>query len=59
MTDNSGDEKWQIGAEKLTDVYQGMVSVVPPGLMDFSDIMTRDLFGGFGPENSSMWGSGG
>ena len=46
MTDNSSDEKWQIGAEKLTDVYQGMVSVVPPGLMDFSDIMTRDLFGG-------------
>ncbi|MCY3851738.1 MAG: carboxymuconolactone decarboxylase family protein [Acidimicrobiaceae bacterium] len=46
MTDDSSDEKWQIGAEKLTDVYQGMVSAAPPGLMDFSDIMTRDLFGG-------------
>ncbi len=46
MTDDSSDEKWQAGAEKLTDVYQGQVSVVPPGLMDFSDIMTRDLFGG-------------
>ncbi len=46
MSDNAEDEKWQIGAEKLQDVYQGVVSVVPPGLMDFSDIMTRDLFGG-------------
>ena len=46
MTDETSDEKWRIGAEKLQDVYQGNVSVVPPGLMDFSDIMTRDLFGG-------------
>lgn len=46
MTDSSSDEKWQVGAEKLADVYQGIVPVVPPGLMDFSDIMTRDLFGG-------------
>ncbi|MDE0066503.1 MAG: carboxymuconolactone decarboxylase family protein [Acidimicrobiaceae bacterium] len=46
MTDDNIDEKWQTGAEKLADVYQGQVSVIPPGLMEFSDIMTRDLFGG-------------
>ena len=46
MTDDTVDEKWQRGAEKLQDVYQGIVAVVPPGLMDFSDIMTTDLFGG-------------
>ena len=45
-TDDTGDEQWQRGAEKLQDVYQGMVAVAPPGLMAFSDIMTRDLFGG-------------
>ena len=46
INDEINDERWKIGAEKLADVYQGMVAVVPPGLMDFSDIMTRDLFGG-------------
>ncbi len=46
MSDVGRDEKWETGAEMLADVYQGMVAVVPPGSMDFSDIMTRDLFGG-------------
>ena len=37
--------KWARGAAKLEDVYQGVVPVVPKGLMDFADIMTEDLFG--------------
>lgn len=44
--DDIGDERWRTGAEMLTDVYQGMVPVVPAGHMEFSDIMVRDLFGG-------------
>jgi len=44
--DDNDDEKWKIGAEKIADVYQGMVPAVRPGLMEFSDIMVRDLFGG-------------
>ena len=44
--DYTPEEKWQVGAAKLEDVYQGIVPVVPRGLMDFADIMTEDLFGG-------------
>ena len=44
--DDINDARWKIGAEKIADVYQGMVPAVPPGLMEFSDIMIRDLFGG-------------
>lgn len=40
------DPKWDEGAAKLEDVYQGIVPVIPKGLMDFADIMTEDLFGG-------------
>ncbi len=43
---NVEDERWKIGAEKIADVYQGMVPAVRPGFMEFSDIMVRDLFGG-------------
>lgn len=45
MTDETSP-KWDQGAAKLDDVYQGIVPVVPHGLMDFADIMTEDLFGG-------------
>ncbi len=45
-TSDIDDERWLIGAEKIADVYQGMVPAVRPGLMEFSDIMVRDLFGG-------------
>ena len=42
----SADERWRIGAELIADVYQGMVPAIQPGLVEFSDIMVRDLFGG-------------
>ncbi len=44
-TSDIDDERWKRGAEKIADVYQGMVPAVAPGLMEFSDIMIRDLFG--------------
>ena len=36
--DDINDARWKIGAEKIADVYQGMVPAVAPGLMEFSDI---------------------
>lgn len=45
MTHEVDQEKWERGAAKLEDVYQGVVPVVPQGFMDFADIMTEDLFG--------------
>lgn len=44
-TDDLAAERWRTGAEKIADVYQGMVPAIQPGLMEFSDIMVRDLFG--------------
>jgi 4-carboxymuconolactone decarboxylase len=46
MSHDTNDEKWERGAAKLDDVYQGFVPAIPKGLMDFADIMTEDLFGG-------------
>ncbi|MFT5200933.1 MAG: 4-carboxymuconolactone decarboxylase [Candidatus Aldehydirespiratoraceae bacterium] len=45
MTHEVDQQKWERGAAKLEDVYQGVVPVVPQGFMDFADIMTEDLFG--------------
>jgi 4-carboxymuconolactone decarboxylase len=45
MAHEVDQEKWERGAAKLEDVYQGIVPVVPAGFMDFADIMTEDLFG--------------
>ena len=45
-SNGSADERWRTGADKIADVYQGMVSAVQPGLVEFYDIMVRDLFGG-------------
>ena len=45
MAHEVDQDKWERGASKLEDVYQGVVPVVPPGFMDFTDIMTEDLFG--------------
>lgn len=45
MAHEVDQEKWERGAAALEDVYQGIVPVVPQGLMDFADIMTEDLFG--------------
>lgn len=44
--DDVADERWRRGAEKITDVYQGMVPAIQPGVVEFTDIMVRDLFGG-------------
>jgi len=46
MAHDSNNEKWELGAARLDDVYQGLVPVVPRGFLDFADIMTEDLFGG-------------
>ena len=46
MAHDSTEEQWQRGAAQLEEVYQGVVPVVPRGVMDFADIMTSDLFGG-------------
>ena len=46
MAKAESNEKWEQGAAKLEDVYQGIVPAIPHGFMDFADIMTEDLFGG-------------
>ena len=46
MAHDTNNEKWERGAARLEDVYQGLVPAIPLGLMDFADIMTEDLFGG-------------
>lgn len=45
MVHEVDEAKWEKGAAKLEDVYQGIVPAVPQGFMDFADIMTEDLFG--------------
>jgi 4-carboxymuconolactone decarboxylase len=45
MSHQVDQEKWDRGAAKLEDVYQGVVPVVPQGFMDFADLMTEDCFG--------------
>lgn len=46
MSHDTNQAKWERGAAKLDDVYQGIVPPIPQGYMDFADIMTEDLFGG-------------
>lgn len=45
MTHEADPAKRAKGVAALEDVYQGLVPVLPEGLMDVADIMTEDLFG--------------
>jgi 4-carboxymuconolactone decarboxylase len=41
MSDN---ERWELGAKTIKDVYAGDVITPPKGMMDFSDVMLEQLF---------------
>ncbi len=38
------NERWEIGAEKIKDVYAGDVITPPKGMMEFTDVMLEQLF---------------
>ncbi len=42
-TDESVD-LWEVGAEKMREVYNGRVPVLPEGMIPFNDVMLRTLF---------------
>lgn len=41
MSDN---ERWELGAKTIKDVYAGDVITPPQGMMDFSDVMLEQIF---------------
>ena len=40
----SDSDRWELGAEKIKDVYAGDVITPPKGMMDFSDVMLEHVF---------------
>ena len=41
MSDN---DRWELGAKTIKDVYAGDVITAPKGMMDFSDVMLEQVF---------------
>lgn len=44
MDDAAASALWEAGAEKMREVYDGRVPVMPEGSMPFNDVMLRTLF---------------
>ena len=44
MTDDI-DDRWERGAEKISEVYAGNVAPIPKGVMPFYDVMLETIFG--------------
>lgn len=44
MDADAASALWEAGAEKMREVYDGRVPVMPEGSMPFNDVMLRTLF---------------